>query len=207
MEILKTSLSYLLILMLLAGTAARAQGVAQQTAFSESYTQEANLAYAKAIEAILKVHNDKSYETCLRLGWLYYLAQDYPKSVSFYEKAIGLMPYSVEARLGYVLPASALGNWGDVERVYRDILRNDPGNSTVNYRMALILYNKGEFAEAGKTLEKAINMYPFDYDIVMLAGWNSLKLGKVPEAKALFNRALLIAPGDATALEGVAACK
>lgn len=208
METLKISFYTLITACLLVtGTALHAQGVAQQTAFSESYGHEANLAYTKAIESILKVHTDKTYETSLRLGWLYYLQQDYPKSIGFYEKAIALMPYSVEARLGYVLPAAALGNWDDVIRVYKDVLKNDPGNSSVNYRLGLIYYNKGEYSESGKYLEKVINMYPFDYDGVVLAGWNYLKMGKMPEAKVLFNRTLLISPGDTSALEGLKSCQ
>ena len=46
-------------------------------------------------------------------------------------------------------------------------------------------------------------LYPFDYDAVMMSAWVNLMVGKNAEAKALFDRALLISPGDKMAIEGL----
>jgi tetratricopeptide (TPR) repeat protein len=73
----------------------------------------------------------------------------------------------------------------------------------VNYRVGLIYYNRGEFAKADPYLEKVVNLYPFDYDGLLLLAWNKLSLQKSREAKVLFQKVLLNNPGDESATEGL----
>ena len=101
--------------------------------FSKSYAFEYNTDYNKAISTLNELNTD-NYQVNLRLGWLHYLNKDYIKSESFYKKAIGHEPGSIEARFGLVLPISALGNWNNVLNVYLDILKLDPNNTIANYR-------------------------------------------------------------------------
>lgn len=176
-------------------------------AFSGSYTFEKSSNFEKAIEVLKKVYDEQSYEINVRLGWLSYNAGNYSESVNYYTRAIQLKPYSVEARLGYVLPASALGNWNLVLNKYHEILKIDEGNYLANYRAGLIYYNRKEYAESFKYFEKIANMYPFDYDAVHMFAWANYQLGKLREAKVLFNKALLINPGDKSALEGLSLIK
>jgi hypothetical protein len=49
-----------------------------------------------------------------------------------------------------------------------------------------------------------VNLYPFDYDGTIMFAWTNLKILKLREAKLLFQKALLIKPGDSSALEGLA---
>ena len=49
----------------------------------------------------------------------------------------------------------------------------------------------------------AVNLYPFDYDSVIMLAWTNFQLNKFREAKVLFNKSLLIRPGDESALEGL----
>ena len=48
-----------------------------------------------------------------------------------------------------------------------------------------------------------VNHYPFDYDSVIMLAWTNYRLGKMREAKVLFQKALLIQPGAESALEGL----
>ena len=112
------------------------------------------------------------------------------------------MPMSIEARLGFVLPAAALGNWNQVVTRYNEVLKIDPNHYTVNYRMGLIYYGRLDYQTAYKYFEKIANLYPFDYDALLMFGWTNFKLGKLREAKVLFGKALLNKPGDASAREG-----
>lgn len=198
MEILKKPVVFAFSLLL---TFANAEPIKDlQTAFSNSYTMEYSAKYADAIAELKKVYDPSSYETNLRLGWLYYLSKDYANSSAYYKTATELLPMSVEAKLGYVLPLSALSKWDDVISVYKSILKFDTYNSTVNYRMGLIYYNRKDYPTAKLYLDNAINTYPFDYDIVSLTAWNDAMLGKKDEAKTLFNKVLLIRPSDTTAI-------
>lgn len=174
-----------------------------RTAFKKSYKLENEGEYSKAARLIKDVYDEDSYEINLRLGWLTYLQGMFADALPYYEKCLIIMPYSTEARLGIANPASAMGNWTLVEKMYLEILANDPANSLVNYRMGVIYYGREKYDVAFKYLEKVVNYYPFDYDSVVMLAWTNFKLGKYREAKVLFSKALLIKPDDASALEGL----
>jgi len=176
---------------------------ALQTAFDQSYMFETSAQYAKAAEVIKTVYSEKSYEINIRLGWLLYKNGSYLESATYYMKAITIMPNAIEARLGYVLPESAMGNFDKVSEQYTEILKIDPQNASINYKMGLIYYNKSDYKTAYTYLQKAAALYVFDYDITLYFAWTNLKLEKYPEAKELFNRVLLISPNDASATEGL----
>jgi tetratricopeptide (TPR) repeat protein len=179
----------------------------QKNAFSQSYALEAKEDFKGAAQAIRDVYDEGSYEINLRLGWLYYQAKEYPTAETYYRKAVALMPYGIEARFGLVLPLASMGNWTQVGKVYEEILSVDPNNSLANYRYGLIMYNKGDYLKSEKYVSKTVNLYPFDYDGVVLLGWIKLKLNKPLEAKVLFQKALLYKPGDASAMQGLGLIK
>lgn len=172
-------------------------------AFSNSYTLEGNGDYSGAIKTLKTVFTEDSYEINLRLGWLNYMTGLFTESVAFYQKAIILMPYSIEAKLGLVYPLSALGSWDNILAQYTEILKIDPNNSLVNYRAGSIYYGREQYETAYKYFEKVVNLYPFDFDGVIMFAWTNYKLGKTREAKVLFTKALIINPGNSSALEGL----
>lgn len=177
------------------------------TAFGDSYVKEKSGRYAEAATAIKAYYDEKSYEINLRLGWLTYLQGQFSESLGYYNKAVELMPYAIEPRLGVALPASALGNWDMVVAQYNTILSVDPNNTLTLYRMGLISYEKKEYQQAYKYFEKVVNLYPFDHGSLLMFAWTNLKLGKSREAKILFNKALLYNPDDASAKEGLGLLK
>jgi tetratricopeptide (TPR) repeat protein len=176
-------------------------------AFSDSYAKEKSGNYGEAI-SVLKAHYDADlYEINLRLGWLTYLQGQFTESLSYYNRATELMPYAIESRLGVVLPASSMGNWDLVINQYNKILSIDPNNTVTLYRLGLISYDKKDYKQAYQYFEKVVNLYPFDYQSVIMLAWTNLRLGKTREAKVLFNKALLYYPDDASAKEGLALIK
>lgn len=175
----------------------------KENAFRKSYGSEYRYQYDSAMMHIKPFYDEKNYELNLRMGWLSYLSGKHDNAIMFYKRAITAMPASVEAQLGYVYPLSAKENWNEVIKQYEDILKKDPGNSVVNFRMGLIYYNRKDFLTAKKYLDKVINLYPFNYDGVHLSAWNHLNMGNYREAQQLFQKALLIKPSDASSLEGL----
>lgn len=174
-----------------------------QKAFSESYGYEYNGEYVKAIEVLKKVYSEEAYEINLRLGWLNYMGGYFTESLAYYQRCIDLKPLSLEAKFGYVYPASAIGNWEKVKKQYNDILEIDPQNTSANYRLGSIYYGNEDYTKAISYFEKVVNLYPFDYDALLMYAWTSLKLGKLREAKVLFNKVLMNKPDDASATEGL----
>jgi tetratricopeptide (TPR) repeat protein len=180
-----------------------AQNTSLINAFNNSYALEKKGDFSNARKELQTVYNEKSYELNLRLGWLLYNEGEMMNSIKFYEKAIALMPYAIEAKLGLVYPLSSLGNWEAVLETYLKILKTDPNNTLVNYRTGLIYYNRKEYAKANMYLQKNINLYPFNYENLILSAWAYLNLGKQTEAKVLFEKCLLMNAEDESAIAGL----
>lgn len=176
-------------------------------AFSKSYQLETKSDFKGAIDALTPVYNKSSYEINLRMGWLYYKAGSYKESQTYYQLALDLKPNAIEAMFGYVYPAYALGNMNEVVAQYNKILMIDPQNTTANYRMGMIAYNKKDYQVAYKYFNKVVVLYPFSYDALIMYAWSSYRIGKNDDAKILFNRVLCLSPGDKSALEGLSMLK
>jgi len=173
------------------------------TAFEKSYTYEKQNDFNQAIQELKAVYSNDSYEISLRLGWLNYLQGNFTESTSHYRHAVELKPYSEEAKMGLVLPLSATGKWDEVINLYDKILENNPKNTRVNYRLGLIYYNRNQFEKAFPYFKTVVDLYPFDYDGLLMLAWTHFSLGQTREAKVLFQKCLLFKPGDSSASDGL----
>ncbi len=198
----KIRLSIILAVFIFASANTYAQ-TAVINAFKKSYALEKKGEFKKAAEELKKVYDEKSYEINLRLGWLDYQAGLFTESASYYKKAVELMPYSEEAKFGLIYPKAALGKWDEVISLYNKILANHPNNTTANYRLGLIYYGQKNYTKAYKYFNKVVNLYPFGYDALLMLAWTNYQLGKLREAKVLFNKVLMYSPNDKSALEGL----
>ncbi|NEW83694.1 MAG: tetratricopeptide repeat protein [Mariniphaga sp.] len=176
---------------------------ALQRIFEKSYEAENAKNYAIAINELKSDYDPDNYVINIRLGWLNYLAKQYTESISYYEKSIALKPYAIEARFGCVKPLSAIENWEKVKKQYIEILTIDPQNTVANYWLGVIIYNRKDFNGAAKLFEKIVNLYPLDYESVIMLAWSKLYGSKFSEAKVLFQQALIIRPSDSSALSGL----
>ena len=205
---MKTIKSIAIIAILFASQTLFAQDFEKQiSAFSKSYEYEATSDYANAITTMKTVYDASSYEINIRLAWLSYMSGLFTESVTYYQKAIALMPMSIEAKFGIINPLAALGNWSQVQAQYEKILEIDAKNTTANYRLGMIFYGKKDYAKAITFFQKNVNLYPFTYDSLIMYAWSNFQLGKTREAKVLFNKCLLYNPTDASALEGLSLIK
>lgn len=184
-------------------------GYAQQSTekviegFQNSYLHEASGNLAEAILDLKNVYQADSYPINLRLGWLTYSSGMFSESQSYYNKAVALKPYAVEPRMGLVLPMAAMGNWDAVIAQYNKILEIMPNYSVVLHRLGLIYYGQKDYGKAEKYFDKVVNLYPFDYDGLVMLAWTEFQLKKYRQAKVLFSTALMHTPTGASALEGL----
>ncbi|MGZ3942641.1 MAG: tetratricopeptide repeat protein [Bacteroidia bacterium] len=185
----------------------QAQNKSLTTAFSLSYEYETVAKYPEAIAALNEVYNAGSYEINLRLGWLNYLAGKYKESISCYQKAAGLMPAATEPHWAVINPLTKLESWTEIEKTYHSILKLDPKNSTANYNLGLIYYYRKDYVNAKKYFDVSLNLYPFDYNNMLMTAWTNYFLGNKTEASVLFNKVLLYSPNDKSALEGLSLIK
>lgn len=202
MDTLKKGCTTLLLIISAIVTSAQ-NNTAWQDAFYKSYEAETKTNYAQAINEINRVYKKDDYFVNIRLGWLHYLSKNYQKSEQFYRNAIRLKPYSIEARFGAVKPLSATSQWDQVQFQYTEILKIDPQNTMANYWLGVIHYNRKQYAAAVRLFEKVVNLYPLDYDSVIMLAWTKLNLGKMAEARLLFQHALTLRKNDESALQGL----
>lgn len=194
----------LLICTLFAAIAVSAQQqTTWQTAFYKSYEAEKAGKYVLAVNEIKRVYKADDYFANIRIGWLLYLSKQYGESEKYYLNAIRLKPYSIEARFGIVKPLSATENWEKVKQQYLQILKIDPQNTVASYWLGVIYYNRKQFANAVKLFEKIVNLYPLDYESVIMLAWTKFNLGKSAEAKILFQHALTLRPNDESSINGL----
>jgi tetratricopeptide (TPR) repeat protein len=194
---------FITVLILMAGTTQAQDPEVLTRAFDSSYTLEGIGYYSNAIDVLKRYYDEKSYEMNARLGWLCHNAGRYTESVTYYQAAINLKPFAIEPRLGLTKPASILGNWDQVLEQYQKILEIDPMNTWVNFQTGMIYYYREQYDIALKHFELVANLFPFDFDATNMYAWTSYRLGKMREAKILFQKALLIRPGDDSAEEGL----
>lgn len=204
MKLLKKSISAII---LITAISVQAQDKTLMNAFSQSYDYEAIKKYDAAISSLNTAYNASSYEINLRLGWLNYQAGKYKESVTFYQKAIALMPAASEPMWALINPFTKLENWNEVEKTYLSILKLDPKNSSANYNLGLIYYYRKDYLNAKKQFDISLNLYPFDYNNMLMSAWTNYFLGNKNEAKTLFNKTLLYSPNDKSALEGLSLIK
>lgn len=207
MEILRFKHWIVLIILMIAVTRPVLAQDNLTQAFGDSYALEKKGDYAGAIAKIKAVYSESSYEMNLRLGWLSYQSGQFYESIGFYNKAITLMPYGIEARFGLAYPVYALGKIDEIVTIYEKILEIDPQNTLAHYRLGYIEYNRSKFEVAESHFEKVVNLFPFDYDSVIMLAWSKFKLQKYKEAKVLFNKALLYNPDSESAKEGLGLIK
>jgi len=70
--------------------------------FEKSYALEKDSLYQESLNVLKDYYQANSYDFNIRYGWLYYNLGDYPKSKAYYKKAMDILPYSHEAKLGII---------------------------------------------------------------------------------------------------------
>ena len=206
MEVLK-KVAFAILIVFACGRSFAQSNVVMQKAFHDSYADESKKNYPAAIADISPYYSDSNYEINLRMGWLNFMNKNYTTSESYYAKAVALKPNAIEARFGYIKPLSLLSVWNKVLEQYNAILKLDPQNTQANYWTGILYYNRKQYDAAVKYFGKLIVLYPFDYDGNQMLGWSMLMSGKKAEARAYFEKGLLIKPDDASCLDGLSKCR
>jgi len=168
-------------------------------AFRASYASEKSMEYEEAIKAILPLKETPAlkYVVNVRLGWLYYLNASYANSRNAYQTALKTTPGSIEAKLGYMLPVLAQGNFDEAELIAKQIIEVDKLNYYANLRMAYALRMQRKFLDAEKIDTQMLQYFPSD--VTLLTELALAKVGQNRPAKKIFNDILTLDPDNATA--------
>jgi len=104
-----------------------------------------------------------------------------------------------------VIPEDALKaeierRWGDAERLYRDLLTEEPDRVDLLLRLVDVLAVQNKRAEAAKALAKAADLQPDDGDLQLHASQAFGAVDRYAEALRYADRALAIRPNDGALL-------
>jgi tetratricopeptide (TPR) repeat protein len=172
--------------------------------YRDSYAAETRGDLSAALEAMdaVTARNGEDYVSALRKGWLQYLSGHYAEAEKAYRLAIEKEPAAVEPRLGIMLPLMALHRWKDAEANGNDVLKAAPGESTALSRLAYIQYMLGDYSASAGLYRKVLAAYPANVEMRTGLAWCLLKLQRFNDARAEFDRVLLVAPDNPSAREG-----
>ena len=161
-----------------------------------SYRYEVAGDYRDAIRSLMVVYKSypNGYTVNLRLGWLYYLSKKYSNSIFHYKKAIKVIPYSVEAKLGLTLPLLAQGKYSSVERLCYQILNQDFYNYYGNLRLVYVLRKQKKYDLAEKVINKMLYLYPTDTKFLLELGILKFEKREFNNAKRILNDVLILDP-------------
>ncbi len=165
-------------------------------AYYMSYRYEIAGDYRDAIRSLMVVYKSypNGYTVNLRLGWLYYLSKKYSNSIFHYKKAIKVIPYSVEAKLGLTLPLLAQGKYSSVERLCYQILNQDFYNYYGNLRLVYVLRKQKKYDLAEKVINKMLYLYPTDTNFLLELGILKFEKREFNNAKRILNDVLILDP-------------
>ncbi len=172
-------------------------------AYHKSYNYEKIGDYRNAIKAMMPIFKEypDGYTVNLRLGWLYYLNENYANSIEHYQKAMVKAPYSLEAKLGYTLPLLAQGKFEQVEAETYQILNIDYYNYYGNLRLAYVLRMQGKLEMAEKVALKMLTAYPTDVSFLTEYALIKFAQGEKETALKTFMDVLILDPENVTAKE------
>ncbi len=170
-------------------------------AYEKSYLYEKSRDYKDAVRALIPVYKNypNGYTVNLRLGWLYYLMRKYANSKSHYEKALKVIPSSVEAMLGLSLSLMAENKWKDVESLMYRLLKIDYYNYYGNLRLCIALRHLKKFSNSEAVARKMLAIYPTDVNFLNELAISLYYQNKKSYAKSLFEDVLILDPENLVA--------
>jgi len=135
-----------------------------QEAYHKSFNYEQIEDYENAIRALSPVLDEypNGYTVNLRLGWLYYLLGRYANSIEHYQKAVQIVPTSLEAKNGLMLPMLAQNKYSDAVSIAYQVVSVDHYNYYGNMRLAYSLRMLKKYDQAEQILNKMLAVYPTD---------------------------------------------
>ena len=173
--------------------------------FESSFAYEASGKTARALNDVLNIlrSDPNHYVANLRVGWLYYLEGRHNDAIVFYEKASRDRPLAIEPMMGQMLPQMAAEQWDEAEELGEQILQRAPGNYTAATRLAYIYFIQNKYRKAEEQYNNLLEEYPSDLDMMLGLGWTYVKLGRLAEARSLFEAVLAIRSSNVSAQAGL----
>ena len=170
-------------------------------AYARSFELERAERFAEAIRALGPVYRayPNGYTVNLRMAYLFYRNGNHTNAITHYEAAGAVAPYSLEPKLGRLLPLLAQERWVDAETLAYQVLAGDHFNYYANLRLLIALRAQGKFDAALQVALKMVTAYPTDGDFLVELALVRDARGETAEARRLLGEILILYPESAIA--------
>ena len=121
---------------------------------------------------------------------------DIPESISLYQQALRLEPYSVPILTDLGVAFARTGHYAEAVEVYQKATKLDPSNQVVLLNLSLAWYKQGEFKQASVELEKLRNAHKDDQQSLYLLADCYLRLGRNADVVSLLDPVHKSNPND-----------
>ncbi len=167
-------------------------------AYFESYLHENSQDYISALKDLEEVYknNENFYTINYRIGWLYYLLQNYANSLFHLEKALESIPNSVEVLNTQMVVYAALQNWEKVEQIGRATIKINYYDLTTNYWYSLSLTKQEKYKKAIEIDRRILSLYPTSATFLRELGINLFYDEEYEEAKSVFESVIILNPTE-----------
>ncbi|MEZ5385331.1 MAG: tetratricopeptide repeat protein [Prosthecobacter sp.] len=174
--------------------------------WQQSVTAEASGDYATAFQNVLdfKSAGGDTYLAAVRAGWLSYLAKDYEKAIQFYSTAAKTEKKAVTPWLGLAHTYLAQEKVEDVLRATRSGLLIDASNREMLLIAGELTFNKGEYRQAERLFQKAVETKPEDPIALSWLGWSLIAQGELKPAAKIFESLMALNPNGYLVSDGYA---
>lgn len=169
--------------------------------YYKSYGHEQHHRYRRAIQDLKPVYEayPNTYTVNYRMGWLYYLNKNYRRALRHLNKALSILPHSLEVKNTITLVDAARHDWRRVEEESRRVIQTDPYNFTANYWYSRSLRMRHRYGSAIKVDRKMLAVFPTSASFLQELGINLFADHKQKESAAVFYDLKLLSPGNPTA--------
>jgi len=155
----------------------------------DSYNAETIGDYSRALEVMKKLAasdaSDAFYQ--LRLGWLYYLLQDYDAGFTHYQRSHSNAA-NLDAQIGMLNCQLALGKWNDAITTANTILNQYSQNTAVMTKAAYAAFMKQDYRGAADYYQRVIRINQWDMEILGYLVANLYLSGQTAEAKKYYQK-------------------
>jgi len=170
--------------------------------YYQSYLYENQKRYSDAIAALKPIYLNypNTYTVNYRLGWLYYLNQNYANAIEHLNQATAISPQSSEIIRIMIYIYQSKFNWYKVENLSVQLLKLDYYNISGNFWYAVSLKMQGKYSLAIKIVNKMLAIQPTSVLFLQELGENLYLSQNIKESYSVFNNLLIISPQNPTAL-------
>ena len=133
------------------------------------------------------------------LGVLAYLAQDFDRAITQFQKAVTIDPASAQYHLNLAKVWLGKKNFAETEKACRLALRIEPHSSEVRRHLGWALFNLFRYEDALSEVDKVLAMEPNAAEFLLLKGKILTQSHKFNESNKVLQRLLEVHPnsGDA----------